>query len=308
MAMRFSEGDVISMLQRVFASTDSRISIGIGDDAAVVATSPHSIVTTDMAVEGVHFNRDWSSAFDIGRKITAANCADILAMGGRCDYLVAAISLTGSEEFSWLENLAQGMRHEATLAGATIVGGDISRGSEIVIAMTALGTSHNAITRSGAQIGDSIYLSSLTGWSAAGLWLLTHNVSVDSAAADLALAQFSAPTIDYGIDFSRATSCADTSDSLLVQGGQIAEASGVQLQIDTQLFQSSTEFGPLSALAEGVGVDVWQWILAGGEDHVLLATGQELPGVRIGQVCHGEGISGYDMKKAPVSWSHFLTE
>ena len=150
--MGFSESDVIFVLQKIFATQDPRVHLGIGDDAAVVATSPRSVVSSDMAVEGVHFKTEWSSAFDIGRKITAANVADILAMGGRCDYLVAAVSLTGTEELGWIENLARGMHHEATLAGAVIVGGDIARASQIVIAMTAVGTALQPITRSGAVI------------------------------------------------------------------------------------------------------------------------------------------------------------
>ena len=157
--MGLREAEIISALQKIFASTDPRIQVGIGDDAAVVATSPRSVVTSDMAVEGVHFNRDWSSAFDIGRKITAANVADILAMGGRCEYLVAAVSLTGGEEMSWIENLARGMQHEATLAGAYIVGGDVTRGEQIVISMTAVGAVGKPITRSGARVSDAIYLS-----------------------------------------------------------------------------------------------------------------------------------------------------
>lgn len=303
--MGFSEGNVISALQKIFASTDPRIHVGIGDDAAVIATSPRSVVTSDMAVEGVHFNREWSSAFDIGRKITAANVADILAMGGRCEYLVAAVSLTGNEELTWVESLARGMQHEATLAGAYIVGGDITRGEKIVIAMTAIGSVINPITRSGAQVGDSIYLSSLPGWSAAGLELLTRDISVNSIAADMALSQFSAPTLDYAIDFGAATAMVDLSDSLLVQGEQLATASGVALALEHSLFQQSTEFGELNNLAIEINADVWQWILGGGEDHVLLATGRNLPGLHIGEVVSGSGIHGVDMKKAPVSWSHF---
>jgi thiamine-monophosphate kinase len=236
MAMGFSESDVISVLQKIFATQDPRVHLGIGDDAAVVATSPRSVVSSDMAVEGVHFKTEWSSAFDIGRKITAANVADILAMGGRCDYLVAAVSLTGTEELGWIENLARGMHHEATLAGAVIVGGDIARASQIVIAMTAVGTALQPITRSGAQVGDSIYLSSLPGWSAAGLELLTREISLNSLAADMALSQFSAPTLDYAINFSGASAMVDLSDSLMVQGGQLAAASGVSLTLNQTLF------------------------------------------------------------------------
>jgi len=303
--MGFSESDVISVLQKIFATQDPRIHLGIGDDAAVVATSPRSVVSSDMAVEGVHFKTEWSSAFDIGRKITAANVADILAMGGRCDYLVAAVSLTGTEELSWIENLARGMHHEATLAGAVIVGGDIARASQIVIAMTAVGTALRPITRGGAQVGDSIYLSSLPGWSAAGLELLTREISVNSLAADMALSQFSAPTLDYAINFSCASAMVDLSDSLMIQGGQLASTSGVALELKRDLFAQSDEFAELNKLATEINADVWQWIFGGGEDHVLLATGKNLPGLHIGEVVAGSGISGLEMEIAPVSWSHF---
>jgi thiamine-monophosphate kinase len=197
------------------------------------------------------------------------------------------------------------MQHEATLAGAVIVGGDIARASQIVIAMTAVGTALKPITRSGAQVGDSIYLSSLPGWSAAGLELLTQEISLNSAAADMALSQFSAPTLDYAINFANASAIVDLSDSLMVQGGQLASASGVSLALNQSLFAQSSEFNELNNLATEVNVDVWQWILGGGEDHVLLATGKNLPGLHIGEVVAGSGITGLEKEIAPVSWSHF---
>ena len=303
--MGLSERDVINALQKIFASADPRVRVGIGDDAAVVTTQPQSIITSDMAVEDVHFKLEWSSAFDIGRKITAANVADILSMGAQCDYLTASVALTGEETVQWIENLARGMKHEADAAGALIVGGDIARGPKIVISMTAVGSSQSPILRSGAQAGDSLYLSSLTGWSAAGLELLTREVSINSAIAERALSEFSAPTLDYSSDFSGATAMADVSDSVLIQAEQIAEASGVQLVLDQVLISQASEFKDLSTLADELKVDVFQWILGGGEDHVLLATGESLPGIRIGSVVAGSGIAGVDMKKAPVSWSHF---
>jgi len=303
--MGLSERDVINALQKIFATSDSRVRVGIGDDAAVVTTQSQSIITSDMAVEDVHFKLEWSSAFDVGRKITAANVADILSMGAQCDYLTASVALTGDETMQWIENLARGMKHEADAAGALIVGGDIARGPKIVISMTAVGSSQSPILRSGAQAGDGLYLSSLTGWSAAGLELLTREVSINSAIAERALSEFSAPTLDYSSDFSEATAMADVSDSVLIQAEQIAEASGVQLVLDQVLIAQASEFKDLSTLADELKVDVFQWILGGGEDHVLLATGQSLPGIPIGSVVAGSGIAGVDMKKAPVSWSHF---
>jgi thiamine-monophosphate kinase len=303
--MGLSERDVINALQKIFASAHPRVRVGIGDDAAVVTTQPQSIITSDMAVEDVHFKLEWSSAFDIGRKITAANVADILSMGAKCDYLTASVALTGNETMQWIENLARGMKHEADAAGALIVGGDIARGPKIVISMTAVGSAQSPILRSGAKVGDGLYLSSLTGWSAAGLELLTREVSINTAIAERALSEFSAPTLDYSSDFNGATAMADVSDSVVIQAEQIAEASGVQLVLDQVLIAQASEFKDLSTLADELKVDVFQWILGGGEDHVLLATGESLPGIRIGSVVAGSGIAGVDMKKAPVSWSHF---
>ena len=303
--MGLIEREVVTALQKIFATADPRLKVGIGDDAAVVATQSQSIITSDMAVEDVHFKLEWSSAFDIGRKITAANVADVLAMGATCDYLVAAVTLTGTEDLTWIEQLARGMKAEADRAGALIVGGDIARSSVITIAMTAVGRSDAPILRSGARAGDDIFISSLTGWSAAGLALLSKEKPPAGAIATKAISEFSAPTLDYELDFSQASALCDISDSLLIQAQQLAAASGVCLHFETELIQGVGEFAELQKLAIDSGCDVWDWVLGGGEDHVFLATGKDLPGVRVGRVMSGSGISGIEMKKAPVSWSHF---
>jgi thiamine-monophosphate kinase len=291
---------------RVFDSHgDPNVLVGIGDDAAVVRGSAQQVITTDLAVEDIHFSKRWSNAFDIGRKATAANIADILAMGAKPQYLVVALTLTGDEGLARVEELARGIKSEADKTGAIVVGGDISRGSALSIAITAIGSVDRAITRAGALAGEGIYISSLTGWSAAGLYLLTHEIEPIHAVHAMALNEFRAPTLDYACDFTRAGALCDTSDSLLISLEAIVQASEVELNIDVAAIESAYEFKELSLLAQSVGLDVFEWILGGGEDHVFVATGIDLPGIRIGSVKSGKGVTGLEMKKAPQMWRHF---
>ena len=305
--MNFDEAGVIEALTRIFGATHRGVEIGIGDDAAVVTTTDRTVITTDMAVEGTHFSTKWSSAFDIGRKITAANLADVYAMGGSPKYLVAAVTLTGQESMEWIEALAQGIAHEASSCGAFVVGGDLAKGPCIVISVTAIGEVDNPITRSGAQVGDSIYISSLPGWSAAGLSIIEKDLEDDLAVH--AVSEHNAPTVDYvsAIQFSnnRAQSMCDVSDALITQANQLAQSSGVALKFDQVLFAQHPEFLTLKELADSQDVDVWQWIFAGGEDHVFLATGNDLDGFCVGTVIEGSGVLGVEMKKAPDTWRHF---
>ena len=305
--MNFDEAGVISALTRIFGATHRGVEIGIGDDGAVVATTDRTVITTDMAVEGTHFSTKWSSAFDIGRKITAANLADVYAMGGSPKYLVAAVTLTGQESMEWIEELAEGIAHEANSCGAFVVGGDLAKGPCIVISITAIGEADNPIARAGAQVGDSIYISSLPGWSAAGLSVIEKDLDEDLALH--AMSEYNAPTVDYvsAIQFSnnRAHAMCDVSDALVIQADQLAKASGVALKFDQQLIAQHPEFESLKELADSQDVDVWQWIFAGGEDHVFLATGIDVAGFCVGTVVEGNGVLGVEMKKAPDTWRHF---
>jgi thiamine-monophosphate kinase len=300
-----TEAQVIARLREIFASSDPRIEVGIGDDAAVVAGEKRQVMTTDMAVEGVHFRTDWSTGFEIGRKVTAANAADILAMGALPDYLLVAVGITGQEEMSWIEDLARGIKFEADLAGLHVIGGDISRSEKVIISMTAVGHCTRAITRSGAQVGDGIFISSLTGWSAAGLAILQEQKLPAGEEQEIALREFKSPTIDYSFNSSKASAMCDVSDSIIEQAAQVAAASQVQLHFEVELFANSEEFSQLKTVAAELKVDIWQWIFGGGEDHVLLATGVDLPGVRIGKVLKGSGLSGAPAFEKDRVWSHF---
>ena len=305
--MTLNEAQIIGALASVFGTNHRGVQVGIGDDAAVVATGEDTVITTEMAVEGTHFNCQWSGAFEIGRKITAANLADIYAMGATPTYLVVAVTLSGEETMEWISELAQGIKHEASSCGAVVVGGDLARGAIKVISMSALGEVEKAVTRSGAQVGDSIYLSSLPGWSAAGLSCIEKSELSDLES--YAVEEFCSPTLDYSMAVAFAHKGAhamcDVSDALVIQAEQLAQASGVQLVFDSEAFKVSEEFAQLSELAEASGVDVWQWIFAGGEDHVFLATGKDLPGLCVGVVKEGSGVLGLEMKKAPDTWRHF---
>ena len=305
--MAFTESEVIALLAQVFASSNPNLEVGIGDDAAVIRTSNHTVITTDMAVEGVHFRLEWSSAFEIGRKITAANLADVFSMGAKPTFLVVAVSLTGNEELEWIKNLANGIAFEANLVGAAVVGGDLAKGAAVTIAITALGEVTDPILRSGAQVGDQIYLSNMTGWSRAGLAILEKGLPIESDSAKRAVAAFRSPTLNYAyaVNLVKATAMSDVSDSLITQAEQMAAASNVQFNLDLNLFQAATDFSELRTLSAELNVSVSDLILGGGEDHVFLATGKDLPGLLIGNVSSGSGLNLSGNEKAPDTWRHF---
>ena len=304
---KWSERELIFNISEIFAEANSDVLVGIGDDAAVVSRPDTSVVvTTDMAVEEVHFKVNWSSAQEIGRKVAAANLADIYAMGGKPKYLTVAMAATGNEELEWMLDVARGIAHEAHIAGAQVIGGDLSKSEKIVISITAIGECAKPILRSGAQAGDSIYISNLPGWSAAGLIALTKDIR--GGAIDFAISEHRAPSVDYDNAEQiaiHANSLCDISDSILIQSEQMAEASGVQFEIDADLIAKHPDFAELSQIAELLNVSVFDLILSGGEDHVFLATGPALKGFEIGKVLPGSGIRLLHVATPQPGWKHF---
>ena len=304
---KWSERELIFNISEIFAEANSDVLVGIGDDAAVVSRPETSlVVTTDMAVEDVHFKVNWSSAQEIGRKVAAANLADIYAMGGKPKYLTVAMAATGNEELEWMLDVARGIAHEAHIAGAQVIGGDLSKSEKIVISITAIGECAKPILRSGAEAGDSIYISNLPGWSAAGLIALTKDIR--GGAIDFAISEHRAPSVDYDNAEQiaiNANSLCDISDSLLIQSEQMAEASGVQFEIDADLIAKHPDFAELSQIAELLNVSVFDLILSGGEDHVFLATGRALRGFEIGKVLPGSGIRLLHVATPQPGWKHF---
>ena len=288
------ESELLAALTRIFSrGTDDAVIVGIGDDAAVVKASLTPLaLATDMAVEGTHFNRNWSSLYEIGAKVTAANLADIFAMGGQPEYLLVAAALPKNFTVEEIEELALGIYDEAASVGALVVGGDLTYSERIVISISVFGSVARPLLRSGAHVGDRVLLSRLTGESAAGLAILQRGI------LDGDSAEHRNPTVEYEkaqAISSIAHSLTDVSDGLISELSQIADASHVQIEIDRELLQSSEGFSRLASLATEHGCDVWEWILHGGEDHVFLATvpsGVTVPSgfIEIGRVVAGSRV------------------
>jgi thiamine-monophosphate kinase len=320
--------------------------LGIGDDAAVVRAPDRRVVaTTDLLVEGRHFRRDWSGAFDIGAKAAAENLADIAAMGATPTALLVGLATPGDLAVAWAEDLARGLADECARAGASVVGGDVSGADSVMIAVTALGdlAGREPVTRSGARAGDLLAVAGRLGRSAAGLALLeagiagtigpgAAGVTEAAKAAETAGAAATAgaagamgavelaglvadhrrprPPYDAGPEAADvgATSMIDISDGLVADLRHVAEASGVLVDINAERLPPDRAL--LSAAAV-LGADWLRWMLTGGEDHALAATfprGTVLPGrwSVIGEVREGTGVAVNSRSPDGLNgWTHF---
>lgn len=303
-----SESELIAAISAVFKLSDANVRenvlIGIGDDGAVIAPSSRkSVLAADMAIEGVHFNRKWSTLREIGAKITAANLADIYAMGGDPKYLLVSAGLTADFGIAEITELAQGIAEEAALVGASVVGGDISRAEQLVISISVFGEVEKPITRSAAKVGDSVVISGLPGKSAAGLNQLQSGVT-DSPF----ISAHKKPIVNYLLakKFRNVNSMCDVSDGLLSELNHIASASGVGIELDSKLIADIPGFKELEAGAQS---DVWELVLSGGEDHVFVATtSTEIPegAFVIGRVNSGTGVKVSGISNLPATgFRHF---
>ena len=295
--------------------------LGPGDDAAVVA-APDSrfVVTTDVLVDGRDFRHDWTTGTDVGWRAAAANVADVAAMGARPTALVTALVLPASTAVDWVLDLATGLGEACTHWRVGAVGGDLSGGDQLMVAITAHGDleGRDPVLRSTARPGDLIAHAGVLGRSAAGWALLAGGHEATSAAARQALAAFRRPQppVPAGAAAARAgaTAMMDVSDGLLRDGGRIARAAEVSLDLDPTAL--SSDVAALADLAGHCGSDPFDWVLTGGEDHGLLATfppGATLPEPFrvIGTVGDGPAAVTYGGQPPPVSgtgWDHFRAD
>ncbi len=284
--------------------------VGPGDDAALLRIRQgHVVVSSDLMVEGRHFRRDWASGYDVGRRAAAQNLSDINAMGGTAHSLTIGLAAPADLPASWALDFAQGFAEECALVGASVVGGDITRADQVVIAVTVIGAVAQApVLRSGARPGDVVALAGRQGWAAGGLAVLGRGFRSPRVLVDA----YRHPEPPYwagpAAAASGATAMIDVSDGLLSECAHLATASGVAIDVHTADLEVPE---PLHAVAAATGADPISFVLGGGDDHALLVTfpsGAPLPeGFRvIGAVADGEGVTvdgaAYE---GTTGWTHF---
>ena len=284
--------------------------VGPGDDAAVLRVrSGHVVVSTDLIVEGRHFRRDWASAEDVGHRAAAQNLSDVNAMGGRATSLTIGLAAPADLPAQWALDFARGFADECARVGASVVGGDLTRADEVVIAVTVLGAcTQSPVLRSGARPGDVLAITGRQGWAAGGLAVLGRGFRSPRVLVDAY--RRPEPPYDAGRVAAEAgaTAMIDISDGLLADAGHLAEDSGVAIDVHAAAFEVPE---PLRAVAAATGADPITFILGGGDDHALLATYEDVGAVPdgwavIGSVQEGEGVTvdgaEYD---GPTGWTHF---
>jgi thiamine-monophosphate kinase len=271
--------------------------LGPGDDAAVVAAPDGRVVaTTDLLVEQRHFRRDWSSAYDVGRKGAAQNLSDVVAMGARPTALLVGLAAPPDLPADWALELADGLRDESALVGASVVGGDTVRSDAVVVAITALGDlgGREPITRAGARAGDVLAVCGRLGWAEAGLQVLSRGFRSPRVLVEA----HRRPEVPYepvlrAVAAGGITAMCDISDGLLADAGHLAEASGVAIDVDPEAFDVPA---PMQDFAAALGADPLRWILTGGDDNGFVAAFRndaELPDewVAVGRVEAGAGVT-----------------
>ncbi|MFB9314108.1 thiamine-phosphate kinase [Nocardioides plantarum] len=264
------EFGLISELVALFPQGE-HVLVGPGDDAAVLRVrAGHVVVSTDLMVEGRHFRRDWATAEDVGHRAAAQNLSDLNAMGGRAHSLTVGLAAPADLPAAWAIDFARGFAAECALVGASVVGGDLTRASEVVIAVTVIGACTQApVLRSGAVPGQLLALCGRQGWAAGGLAVLGRGFRSPRALVDAY--RRPAPLYDAGRAAAEAgaTAMIDISDGLLAEAGHLAADSGVAIDVRSAAFELPE---PLQAVGAALGVDPLSLVLGGGDDHALLAT------------------------------------
>ena len=275
---KIGERQVIARVRARVPAAPPFVVVGIGDDAAVLepARNRLDIVTTDAAVEGVHFDRRFMDAASIGHRVLAANLSDLAAMGAEPRTALLSLMLPDALPVADLDAALDAFLALAARTGTHLVGGNVTRSpGPLVIDVTVSGTAkrRKVLTRAGGRPGDELWVSGTIGGAAAGLAWLQQGGSAagpDPAVAD-AVGRFLRPEprlrLGLLVGRTRAASAAmDLSDGLADAVRQLAEASGTGARLEA----SALPVHPGVAVIAGDPAAALSAALAGGEDYELL--------------------------------------
>ncbi len=300
---------------------------GLADDAAVVRPRAgyDLVVTTDTLIAGVHFLSD-DAPGSIAEKLLRVNLSDLAAMGARPFGYTLNIALPAEVEDAWLDAFAAGLAGDQAEFAVTLIGGDsVATSGPITLTLTALGDviRGDAMQRSGAQVGDIVYVSGTVGDGAAGLAVAKGRAAALSALDRQYLRRRYAkpePRLALGRKLCGiAHAVVDISDGLVADLGHIANASRVAIEVDAAIL-------PLSSAAKAAldgNIVSMDDVLGGGDDYELAVTVPEisrnlmatfakllgLPLTEIGRVHDGAGVcvvdsNGTDITPANKGYSH----
>jgi thiamine-monophosphate kinase len=232
---------------------------GIGDDAATmrVPRGEFLVASVDTAVEGMHFRRGWLTPREIAYRAVAAALSDLAAMAARPIGVLLAMTIPESWRGA-IDELADGVGDAVDVAGTVIRGGNLSDGAELSITTTVLGAAFAPLRRTGARIGDRVYVTGRLGAPRMATRLLE---SGNSAGAFRDRFAHPVPRIAEALWLADrgASAAIDISDGIVADAGHLAAASMVQIELDATRL-------PLFS-----GVDAND-ALTSGEEYELLLT------------------------------------
>lgn len=280
------------------------LSVGIGDDAAVITpeAGQQLLISVDTLNVGVHFPEQ-SSAYDIGYKALAVNLSDIAAMGGDPQWFTLAVSLPSADE-AWLKLFCQGLAELVEQYQLCLVGGDTTRGPlSMTIQIAGKIPIGQALTRSGAQIGDDIYVTGFLGDAATGLLTCQNKLQADETDSHYFLEKLNKPLprVMFGKGLrGLANACIDVSDGLAADLGHVIEAS----HVGAELMMADLPVSPNLRRMELSPTQLQELTLFGGDDYELcftaatesheailhLAELNALPLTRIGKIIQEQGL------------------
>ena len=303
------------------SKSKSQILTGIGDDCAVLRLPPgHDLlVTTDFTLEGIHFRREWHPAESVGHRCLARGLSDIAAMGGEPGAAFLSLALPRDLPQSWVGRFARSLISLAEKFGVTLAGGDTAASPDGILAdIIVVGSVPNGrgVLRSGARLGDRIFVSGKLGGSAAAVWQMRKRPKRNLKPREYPRHFFPEPRIELGRilrEKKLASAMIDISDGLSTDLGHICEESGVGADVQAELIPRASVGKPARE------VDL-QLALHGGEDYELLftvPTNRRVPSriagvpiTQIGRITRGRKVflmnrGGVAHELEARGWEHF---